>query len=100
MKNKLGQTKAWGSSLTAQGAQAQLIALTHNLLVGYERELEERHGVTNTADDQRRRQRGEAAGRTCAEIDLPLSFLVLASLRDRLAEAAAVPRLQAPYSGV
>jgi hypothetical protein len=61
-KNKLNERKAWGSSLVAKTAQAQLIALTHNLLLVYEQELERRHGVTNKAEDKRRaRQTKEKA---------------------------------------
>lgn len=33
IKNKLGEKKAWGTSLGAKGAQGQLVALTHNLLL-------------------------------------------------------------------
>src|SRR5204862_1419415 len=57
LKNKLGQKKAWGTSLVAKEAQALLIAMTHNLLLCYERDLEQRHEVTNTAEDQRLTQR-------------------------------------------
>ena len=32
-KNKLGEKKAWGTSLEAKGAPGQLVALTHNLLL-------------------------------------------------------------------
>jgi hypothetical protein len=115
VKNKLRQKKAWGSSLAAKEAQAQMIAITHNLLLCYENELEERHGVTNEAEDRRRRQRVESAEQTCAKFGWPLPTLVLLprkatqrsvkfirwlrqAIRDRLAEAVAVLRLKRFYA--
>ena len=47
IKNKLGQQKAWGTSLVAKEAQAQLIGITHNLLLMYEDALEKRHDIRN-----------------------------------------------------
>lgn len=115
VKNKLGQMKAWGSSLTAKEAQAQMIALTHNLLIGYEADLAERHAATNTAEDRRRSQRDERVRQACETQGWAVSSLVLAAqgatqrsvkfirwlrqaLRDRLAEDGAVPRLRALYA--
>lgn len=115
LKNKLGQQKAWGSSLVAKETQAQMIAITHNLLLCYEQDLEQRHGVTNTAEDQRRSRRLDSVQQSCAALSLPISSLVLVArratqrsvkfirwlrqaLRDRLAEAVAVARLQALYA--
>lgn len=115
LKNKLGQQKAWASSLRAKATQAQLIALTHNLLVCYEQELEGRHGVTNAAEDRRRVGRIERAGKECARKGTPLSQLVLLprratqrsvkfirwlrqAIREKLAEAAAVLHLQQLYA--
>lgn len=77
IKNKLGQHKAWASSLAAKTTQAQMIALTHNLLLNYEHALETRHGVTNQAEDRRRAARSERAGAECARQGTPLSELVL-----------------------
>ena len=91
------------------------IALTHNLLLLYERALEVRHGITNQAEDQRRAQRSEAEAQACAKAKQPLSALVLAtrratqrsvkfirlirqSLHDHAAEAVAVLRLRALYA--
>ena len=51
IKNKLGEKKAWGTSLAAKAAQGQLVALTHNLLLLYEARLEREHGVSNAAED-------------------------------------------------
>jgi hypothetical protein len=115
VKNKLGQKKAWGTSLVAKESQALLIAITHNLLLFYEQDLEDRHDVQNTAEDQRRSQRIESAERACAQIGQPISSLVLAlrratqrsvkfirwlryAIRERLAEAAAVARLKQLYA--
>lgn len=115
VKNKLGQKKAWGTTLVAKEAQALLIAITHNLLLVYEQELENRHDVQNIAEDQRRRQRGASAEKSCAKTGWPLSSLVLAArratqrsvkfirwlrhaIRERLAETAAVARLKELYA--
>lgn len=115
IKNKLNQKKAWASSLVAKEAQAQFIALTHNLLLLYEQALEVRHGVTNQAEDQRRAKRTEAEGQACTKSRTPLSALVLAtrratqrsvkfirwirqSIHHHVAEATAVPRLKALYA--
>lgn len=115
IKNKLGEQKAWATSLEAKEAQALLIAITHNLLVSYERKLERQHGVTNEAEDRRRAKRTEAAGQTCVKKGTPLSTLVLQargatqrsvkfvrwlrqSLRDHAAEAIALLRLKAFYA--
>jgi hypothetical protein len=115
IKNKLHEKKAWASSLVAKEAQAQFIALTHNLLLLYEQALEVRHGVTNQAEDQRRAKRTEAEAQACTKAKQPLSALVLAtrratqrsvkfirwirqSLHDHAAEAVAVLRLKDLYA--
>jgi hypothetical protein len=115
IKNKLGQKKAWGTTLVAKEAQALLIAITHNLLLGYEQDLEQRYEVTNTAEDQRRSQRIQSAKRECAKMEWPVSSLVVQArratqrsvkfirwlrhaLREKLTEAAAVPRLKQLYA--
>jgi hypothetical protein len=115
IKNKLGEKKAWASSLIAKEAQAQLTAITHNLLLLYEQRLEQEHGVINRAEDQRRAKRIEAAVNECERTGQSLSTLVLQarrttqrsvkfvrwvrqSIRDNAAEAAAAPRLQVLYA--
>jgi len=115
IKNKLGEQKAWASSLAAKTAQAQFIALTHNLLLLYEQSLETRRGVTNVTEDARREKPTQAAAQTCAEAGTPLSSLVASarratqrsvkfirwlrqSLRDQATEAAAALRLQQLYA--
>lgn len=117
IKNKLQEKKAWASSLVAKEAQAQFIAITHNLLIGYERKLETEHAVTNQAEDRRRAQRTQVAKEKCAQIGQPLSELVIRaqratqrsvkfvrwvrqSIRDRVAENAAVLRLNALYAAL
>lgn len=115
VKNKLGQKKAWGTSLVAKESQALLIAITHNLLLCYEQHLEERHDIQNTAEDERRSKRIESAERACAKIGWPISSLVLEArratqrsvkfirwlryaFREHLAEAAAIARLRQLYA--
>jgi hypothetical protein len=92
-----------------------MIAITHNLLLGYEQELENRHDVKNTAEDERRGRRVESAERACAKMGWPISSLVLQARRatqrsvkfirwlrhaihDRLAESVAVARLRELYA--
>jgi hypothetical protein len=115
IKNKLGQKKAWATTLIAKETQALMIAITHNLLLCYEHDLEQRHDVTNTAEDQRRNQRIGLADRTCAKIGSSISSLVLQArratqrsvkfirwlrqaIRDRLAESVAAARLKELYA--
>ena len=115
IKNKLGQQKAWGSSLQSKTTQAQMIAITHNLLLAYEQELATHHGIENTPEDQRRSQRTETLKRVCAELGTPMPSLLLQArratqrcvkfirwlrqaIRDRLTEGAAVARLKALYA--
>ncbi len=115
IKNKLGEQKAWATSLEAKSAQAQFIALTHNLLLLYEQTLEARHGISNQAEDLRRQQRTQAAERACKKEGTPLSSLVVGaqratqrsvkflrwlrqSLRDQATEAAAALRLRQLYA--
>ena len=99
----------------AKEAQAQWVAITHNLLLLYEQTLESEHGVTNQAEDQRRSQRTEAAAQKCAAAGQFLSTLILQarratqrsvkfvrwirqSIRDQAAEVTAVLRLKALYA--
>jgi 23S rRNA maturation mini-RNase III len=117
LKNKLGQQKAWGTSLVAKETQAHMIAITHNLLLGYEQDLEQRHGVNNAAEDKRRSQRVQSVQAACAAIRSSISSLVLSvrratqrsvkfirwlrqAIRDRLAETVAVARLKALYASL
>jgi hypothetical protein len=115
IKNKLGERKAWGTSLETKEAQAQCVAITHNLLVLYESRLEEEHGVKNHAEDTRRSKRAAEAYEKCDAAGQPLSTLVSQarratqrsvkfirwvrqSVRDHVTEAVAVLRLQTLYA--
>lgn len=115
IKNKLGEQKAWATSLDAKESQAQMVAITHNLLVLYEAKLEVEHGVTNHAEDARRARRNEQAEEQCRSEGKALPVLALAarkatqrsvkfircirqSLRDNATEAAAVHRLRGLYA--
>ena len=117
IKNKLGQKKAWGSTLEAKETQALLITITHNLLLYYEQDLEQRYELENTAEDQRQQRRTQAAKRTGVKTGWPLPALVLQArratqrsvkfirwlrhaLRERLTEAAAVLRLKQLYASL
>jgi len=114
-KNKLGQKKAWGSSLVAKETQAQFLILTHNLMLIYEQGIQSRHGVENQAEDQRRNQRTAQMIKTAAKQGTPISTLVIEtrratqrsvkfirwlrqSLRDQLTEATAVLQLKLLYA--
>lgn len=114
IKNKLGQKKAWGSSLVAKETQAQFLILTHNLMLLYEQWLENHHGVENQAEDQRRNQRTAQMLKLATKQGTPISTLVLQarratqrsvkfvrwlrqSLRDQLTEASAVLQLKRLY---
>jgi hypothetical protein len=117
IKNKLGQKKAWGSTLEAKETQALLIATTHNLLLCYEQDLERRYELENTAEDQRRQQRTQAARRSAARMGRSLPDLIIQArratqrsvkfirwlrhaLREKLTEAAAVFRLKQLYASL
>jgi hypothetical protein len=117
LKNKLGEKKAWGTSLEAKGAQGQLVALTHNLLLLYEARLERAHGVRNTAEDDRRQERNREAERTARRAGRARSPLLghaaratqrsvkfirwlRQALRENLAEAGAVTRLAQLYAAL
>ena len=110
IKNKLGEKKAWVTSLVGKEAQAQFIAITHNLLLLYERKLETEHGVVNHAEDARRAKRIKAVVAECEKTGQSLSSLVARArratqrsvkfvrwlrqaIRDQAAEAVAVVRL-------
>ena len=115
IKNKLQEKKAWATSLVAKESQALLVAITHNLLMLYERRLEQNHGVINEAEDRRRAKRTQEAQEQCQAKGKPLSELVVRaqratqrsvkfvrwirqSIRDQVAEATAVLRLKQLYA--
>jgi len=115
LKNKLGQKKAWRTSLVSKEAQARFLALTHNLMMLYEQTLERRHGIENAVEDQRRRRRTTQALAITTRDGTPISSLVVQArratqrsvkfvrwlrqaLRHQLTEATAVPHLQQLYA--
>ena len=115
VKNKLGEKKAWASSLEARTVQARFVALTSNLLLLYERRLEKDHGVTNEAENRRREQRMGWAERAARMAGRAISRALLRAreatqrsvkfirwLRDalhrHLTEGAAVRRLKELYA--
>ena len=117
IKNKLGEKKAWGTSLTAKATQGQLVALTHNLLLRYEARLEREHGLNNAAEDQRRQKRLQELKQAARQTGSPLTTLrtglrratqrsvkflrwLRQALRENLAETAAVPRLSQLYASL
>jgi len=117
IKNKLGEKKAWGTSLVAKAAQGQLVALTHNLLLIYETRLEREHGVSNAAEDQRRAERSALLVKAARKAGRPVSSLLTSArrvtqrsvkfvrwlrqaLRENLAEARAVTRLTQLYASL
>lgn len=57
VKNHLNEKKAWAKSPTAKSMQAQFIAMTHNLMLLLDRNLEIHHGITNEPDKMRRIER-------------------------------------------
>ena len=117
IKNKLGEKKAWGTSLEAKATQGQLVALTHNLLLIYEARLEREHGVSNEAEDQRRQARHQALKQASRRAGSPLTTLrtglrratqrsvkflrwLRHALREKLTEEAALPRLSLLYASL
>ena len=114
LKNKLGEQKAWASSLIAKAAQAQLICLLHNLLLFVDARLKA-EGIENEAEKKRKREvfakaqkLATAAGRKIPSPVVALqrftqhSVKLLRWLRSsfaaRLAWDAATPRLRALYA--
>lgn len=115
VKNKLNEKKAWATSLVAKTAQAQFVAITHNLLLKYEYDLEIKHGVVNHAENQRREKRIREAVEKCEDSGHLISGLVTRaqratqrsvkfvrwirqSIQDEAAEAVALLRLRGLYA--
>ena len=114
-KNKLGEKKSWASSATAKSIHAQLLCLTHTLLVLFETAVVELAGVGNVAEDARRERRlarveaslaqaGErlpAALRTllrCTQHSVKLIRWLRSSLREPTSCQAALARLRQLYA--
>ncbi len=117
LKNKLGEKKAWATSLEAKQTQAHLLTITHNLLLLYEQALAVRHEVQNHAEDQRRRERKKEHQQIARKNGQLLSTLVSRALsatqrsvkfirwlrealRYQLTETTAVLRLKQIYASL
>ena len=70
-KNKLSEIKSWATSATAKELQAQLLCLTHNLLLLFEHDVLGPAGVQNQAEDRRRAQRLAVAKKLVKKKSLP-----------------------------
>jgi hypothetical protein len=74
VKNKLSEKKAWATSDTAKTMQAQFICLAHNLMLIFDRYLEQ-NGIENKKENDRRKARLDKALKNISGIDrkkLPL----------------------------
>lgn len=57
LKNKLAEKKSWASSATAKTIHAELLCMTHNLLVGLENLVEAGEAVANRNEEKRKATR-------------------------------------------
>jgi hypothetical protein len=74
VKSKVSEKKAWATSDTAKTMQAQFICLAHNLMLIFDRCLEQ-NGIKNTKEDARRKARLEKSLKNVSDINrskLPL----------------------------
>ena len=78
-KNKLGEQKAWASSGTAKGMQAQFLCLTMNLLTLLEHQLATQEDIRNRPEEQRRAKRLEKDKVQAAKLNtvLPQALLLV-----------------------
>jgi hypothetical protein len=67
-KNKLGETKAWGSTEAAREMQALFITLTHNLLTRFEETIREEEDIDNTTNRRRMDKRLEQAQNEASQL--------------------------------
>ncbi len=117
IKNKLGERKAWASSQEARTVQGRCVALTYNLEALYERRIRDEHDIHNSLEDKRRTKRlstleevSEAAGRAMSNLlqtgrdatQRSVKFIrwLRSSLRDQIAEEAAIERLRHLYASL
>jgi len=56
-KNKLMETKAWGTTSEAKSMQANCLCLAVNLVTLFEHQVKQEHGVSNEPEDKRRAKR-------------------------------------------
>jgi transposase len=57
LKNKLVEKKSWASSETAKTVQAEVLCLTHNLLIKLEELIETEETITNENEEKRKEKR-------------------------------------------
>ena len=117
LKNKLQQKKSWSSDLTAKRCQGQLIALTYNLIRLVEARLQQDHGVSPGAEEERKgnerekaKEKAEAEGRAYSSLLLDarqatqrsVKFIrwLRGCLRMRVTAAAALPQLTRLYATI
>jgi hypothetical protein len=75
-KNKLHERKAWGKSAVAKCQQGAFQALTHNLILLLERQLEQNHGIRDEKLDRRRAKRLAAQTAAAEEAGRPMNPLL------------------------
>jgi hypothetical protein len=73
MKNKLGETKAWGKSATAKEMQAQFICMTLNLVALLALRMKVEEGILNEAEAKRRDKRCDQLQKVQQKAGLPAS---------------------------
>ena len=86
LKNKMGEKKAWASSLTAKSMQAQFLCIVHNLLKLLEHYLEKEHAIRNEAEIKRRKKRFKKMQATLCEKGHEVPLLV--QMIQRITQAA------------
>lgn len=57
LKNKLVEQKSWASRETAKTIQAEMLCLTHNLLISFEKKVESEESISNEAEEKRKEKR-------------------------------------------
>lgn len=73
-KNKFQEAKAWASSPQAKMIQGQFIAMTHNLMLFIEADLDQREHVRNEPEIARREKRLQQVANRLAKDGHPLPF--------------------------
>lgn len=75
-KNKLHEGKAWGKSATTKCQQGTFQALTHNLILLLERQLQSAEGIRDEKVDHRRETRLERDAAKAAKAGRPMNPLL------------------------
>lgn len=84
-KNKLQEAKAWATSAEAKMIQGQFIAMTHNLMLFIETDLDQREQVRNEPEIVRREKRLQQVATRLAKHGqrLPLAYSAFRQLTQR-----------------